>query len=208
MGRSAIQFILVIERTRCCVLKSATRRERNTNVLVKKGLNFSRMEKHAQRNIHVKRKIMAVVNINVIRREKHSHVRARKDSSWKKMGGLVRKCTLATQKAKEVAHRNVSKMVRSIIVDAKNQSSSWLKMASPVSKCIHVTKGRMQVVNITVPRRGPMLFVLVRKDMYWKKMVDRARKFILVTIKTEVVRTTAPSRSSTNSLVNAIRDTN
>ena len=65
----------------------------------------------------------------------------------------------------------------------------------------------MQVVNIIVPKREPMLSVHVRKDMYWKKTVNHVRKFIHVTRKTRVVVNISASRSMTNSLVNAIKDT-
>ena len=52
---------------------------------------FSRMEKHAQRNTRVRRKIMVAVNIIVTRMERHSLVRVARDSVWKKMERLARK---------------------------------------------------------------------------------------------------------------------
>ena len=64
----------------------------------------------------------------------------------------------------------------------------------------------MQAVNTIVPRREMMQSVFVKKDMFWKKTVNLAKKFIPVTLKIRVVVNISASKMGTSSLVNAIED--
>jgi hypothetical protein len=190
----------VIGPTRVVANRSVPKTRRQPFVLARKDLPWKKMANHANLFTHVIEKIREDVNKYVHEKEKMPSANANLDLYSAETRHASR-YTHATEKTRNSVLKSATRREISTNVHAK-MALNWIKMPRHVTRSIPVIKKITLVANTNVTKLVPDSLALARMVSHSRKMVERARRFILATRKQKVVVLKPVSKPELSSTAN------